>query len=153
MQLCSCSPTERLLTKLIHRIVETGAATSIGAAICLALDVGFPSQNFHYVPAYILGKVYTNSLMLSLNLRRPTAPSPASKNQAPQSGLSFRREDTYGRSAGSIQITRTVDVEGSPSESWAQKDNKEANIPLEHMVNIPTGRSTFASVGKGEEVV
>ncbi|KAJ6582264.1 hypothetical protein B0H19DRAFT_1332337 [Mycena capillaripes] len=151
------SPTETILTKLIHRVIQTGAATAIGAAICLALDVGFPSMNFHYVPAYILGKVYTNSLMLSLNLRRPTAPWPGSKEQTPQSGLSFRIDDSSGHSASSgnnIHISRTGDMECSHPESGTQKDNWEANTPPEHMVNIPNGRSdTTILAEKGGEIV
>ncbi|KAF8199405.1 hypothetical protein K438DRAFT_1823537 [Mycena galopus ATCC 62051] len=62
-----------MLTKVIHRIIQSGAASAVCAAIDLSIFVGFPSTNYHVVPAYILGKMYTNSLMLTLNLRRPTA--------------------------------------------------------------------------------
>ncbi|KAJ7186882.1 hypothetical protein C8R46DRAFT_1342168 [Mycena filopes] len=66
-------PTESMLTKLINRIVQSGAATVIVAAIDLALFVRIPDTNYYYVPSYILAKIYTNSLMLNLNLRKPNA--------------------------------------------------------------------------------
>ncbi|KAJ7186128.1 hypothetical protein C8R46DRAFT_1062556 [Mycena filopes] len=64
-------PTETLLTKLINRIIQSGAATVIIAAIDLGLFVTVPDTNYYFVPSYILAKIYSNSLMLNLNLRRP----------------------------------------------------------------------------------
>ncbi|KAF7373113.1 hypothetical protein MSAN_00519100 [Mycena sanguinolenta] len=64
-------PTESMLTRLINRVIQSGAATVIVAAINLAIFIKLPETNYYYVPAYILGKIYTNSLMLNLNLRRP----------------------------------------------------------------------------------
>ncbi|KAK6978090.1 hypothetical protein R3P38DRAFT_3120652 [Favolaschia claudopus] len=65
------APSETLLTKLINRIIQSGSATAVVAAIDLALFVKFPRKNYHYVPAYVLGKIYSNSFFLNLNLRRP----------------------------------------------------------------------------------
>lgn len=42
--------TETLLTKLMHRIIQTGAASAVCAAVDLAMFVGFPSANYHVVP-------------------------------------------------------------------------------------------------------
>ncbi|KAJ7114300.1 hypothetical protein C8R44DRAFT_881161 [Mycena epipterygia] len=64
--------SETMLTTLINRVVQSGAVTSVCAAVDLALFAGIVDTNFHFVPSYILGKLYTNSLMLTLNLRRPT---------------------------------------------------------------------------------
>ncbi|KAJ7499482.1 hypothetical protein FB451DRAFT_1205619 [Mycena latifolia] len=140
------NPTETMLTTLMHRVIQTGAASAICAAIDLALFVGVPSTNFHFVPAYILGKVYTNSLMLTLNLRRPTAAH--NKVQAPESELnSYRMDDTRGRSTGGIHISRTVDVEATHPDIWTQKDNQEANTTFEHMVKIPGGNSDTHGTG------
>ncbi|KAJ7196408.1 hypothetical protein GGX14DRAFT_545727 [Mycena pura] len=60
----SWGPTESMLTRLINRLIQSGAATVMLAAISLALFVQIPETNYYYVP-------YTNSLMLNLNLRRP----------------------------------------------------------------------------------
>ncbi|KAJ6520657.1 hypothetical protein DFH09DRAFT_1098239 [Mycena vulgaris] len=108
------APTETLLTKLIHRVIQTGAASSICAAIDLAMFVGFPSTNYHVVP-------YTNSLMLNLNLRRPTAPN---TSQTPDSELnSFRINDSGGTGGRGLafRISRTVDTSSSLPGIWTQK--------------------------------
>ncbi|KAJ7708736.1 hypothetical protein B0H17DRAFT_1191234 [Mycena rosella] len=55
------SPTEAMLTKLIHRVVQTGAASATCAAVDLAMFVHFPATNFHFAPAYILGKLHEQS--------------------------------------------------------------------------------------------
>ncbi|KAJ7784360.1 hypothetical protein B0H16DRAFT_295275 [Mycena metata] len=67
----SWQKSETMLSHLIIRTMETGALTMIGAAVELALFVLFPDRTYHYVPGYTLGKLYSNSLMLSLNIRRP----------------------------------------------------------------------------------
>ncbi|KAJ7182494.1 hypothetical protein C8R43DRAFT_6212 [Mycena crocata] len=65
-----CCQSETLLTTLINRVVQTGAVTVVCAAVGFGLYLGFPTTNYEYVPSYILGKLYTNSLVLTLNLRR-----------------------------------------------------------------------------------
>ncbi|KAJ7615382.1 hypothetical protein FB45DRAFT_935565 [Roridomyces roridus] len=92
--------SETLLTRLINRVITTGTATALSAAVELGLFLGYPTANYHVVPAYILGKFYSNSLMLTLNLRRPnrqlhsdriisdSLPMHTSRNQA-QSALVF----------------------------------------------------------------
>ncbi|KAJ7745759.1 hypothetical protein B0H16DRAFT_1558164 [Mycena metata] len=128
------TPTETLLTKLIHRIIQTGAASAIVAAIDIVMYIGFPSRNYHFVPAYILGKVYSNSLMLTLNLRRPTAEEHSSQT-AESKAESFRNNiQSRHRAPGGVHITQTVDVDSSSADIWAQKENQEDNI---HLVNIP----------------
>ncbi|KAJ7712860.1 hypothetical protein B0H16DRAFT_1743801 [Mycena metata] len=52
--------TDTMLTKLIHRVITTGAASAICAAVDLAMFVQFPSTNYHVVPAYILGKLFVH---------------------------------------------------------------------------------------------
>ncbi|KAJ7698021.1 hypothetical protein B0H17DRAFT_927699 [Mycena rosella] len=42
------SPTETMLTALIHRIVQTGAASAICAAVDLAMFIGYPGTNIHF---------------------------------------------------------------------------------------------------------
>ncbi|KAJ7665607.1 hypothetical protein B0H17DRAFT_951424 [Mycena rosella] len=43
-------PTETMLTALIHRVVQTGAASAICAAVELAMFVIYPATNYHFVP-------------------------------------------------------------------------------------------------------
>ncbi|KAJ7726682.1 hypothetical protein DFH07DRAFT_970393 [Mycena maculata] len=46
----SWSASETTLTKVINRVMQTGAATVTVAAIDLALFVSFPTTNYHFIP-------------------------------------------------------------------------------------------------------
>ncbi|KAJ7249662.1 hypothetical protein C8J57DRAFT_1723842 [Mycena rebaudengoi] len=96
---------ESLLTTLINRVVITGAATTVGAAIDLAMFIGYPTTNYHIVPSYILGKFYTNSLMLTLNLRRPHAVKNYSESM-PMSPVRFA-SGTWN-SQGGVHVAHTT---------------------------------------------
>jgi len=50
-------------------MAQLGAFPPICACIDVVLVVYWPSTNYHFVPAYILGKMYTTSLVFILNLR------------------------------------------------------------------------------------
>ncbi|KAJ7258595.1 hypothetical protein C8J57DRAFT_1644536 [Mycena rebaudengoi] len=102
--------SETMLTTLINRIIQSGAVTSVCAAVDLALFAGIVDTNFHFVPSYILGKLYTNSLMLTLNLRRPTYQIPD--------------VDSIPMSRPRFQDVSGIHVEGSTPDNariWTQK--------------------------------
>lgn len=61
--------TERMLTRLIRMTVETGVVTAAAASLDLGLFLGFRNNNLHTLLAFMLCKLYTNSLMASLNSR------------------------------------------------------------------------------------
>ncbi|KAF8140820.1 hypothetical protein K438DRAFT_1983452 [Mycena galopus ATCC 62051] len=61
--------TDSLLTKLIYNTVETGAVTSLVAIADAVLFTKFPDNNIHQVPAFMLGKLYSNVLLASVNAR------------------------------------------------------------------------------------
>ncbi|ETW84737.1 hypothetical protein HETIRDRAFT_458327, partial [Heterobasidion irregulare TC 32-1] len=63
--------TERMLTRLIRMTVETGVVTAAAASLDLGLFLGFRNNNLHTLLAFMLCKLYTNSLMASLNSRSP----------------------------------------------------------------------------------
>ncbi|KAJ7252168.1 hypothetical protein C8J57DRAFT_1351328 [Mycena rebaudengoi] len=116
-----------MLTTLINRVVQSGAVISVCAAVDLALFAGIVDTNFHFVPSYILGKLYTNSLMLTLNLRRPTYQIP-DVDLMPMSRP--RSQDVSG-----IHFKHTTHVEGSTPDNvriWTQKaletDNNEHHL-------------------------
>ncbi|KAJ7698008.1 hypothetical protein B0H17DRAFT_978399 [Mycena rosella] len=108
-------PSETVITALIHRVVQTGAASAVCAAIDLWMFVGYPGTNIHFVPAFILGKVYTNSLMLTLNLRRPLGKNQSSHDEPLTSLGSVRMYETWG----------TLDSETCPGGTW-KKDQAAA---------------------------
>ncbi|KAI0066610.1 hypothetical protein BV25DRAFT_1912664 [Artomyces pyxidatus] len=59
-----------LINRLIVNTIRTGSVTAVCAAVDLALFVGLSDGNYHLAPAYILGKLYSNSLMATLNARK-----------------------------------------------------------------------------------
>ncbi|KAK7462792.1 hypothetical protein VKT23_007374 [Stygiomarasmius scandens] len=61
--------TETLVTRLLLNAVNTGAVTAVAAFIDLILFVVYKDNNFHQVPAFLLGKLYTNVLLANLNAR------------------------------------------------------------------------------------
>ncbi|KAJ6471187.1 hypothetical protein DFH09DRAFT_1476764 [Mycena vulgaris] len=66
----SWSKSQTLLSNLITRAVQTGAITVVCASVELAVFIRFPAYTYHFVPGYTMGKLYSNSLMLNINIRR-----------------------------------------------------------------------------------
>ncbi|KAF8876178.1 hypothetical protein BD779DRAFT_1677927 [Infundibulicybe gibba] len=61
--------TQVLISKLIRLTIETGTVTATVATIDIALFLGFPHNNYHTAPALILAKLYSNTLLVTLNNR------------------------------------------------------------------------------------
>ncbi|KAF7331085.1 hypothetical protein MVEN_02448800 [Mycena venus] len=59
-----------MFNKLIVNTVNTGSATSVVAAVTLALFNIFPNVNYYGTPSNFLQKLYAISLLASLNSRR-----------------------------------------------------------------------------------
>ncbi|KJA21627.1 hypothetical protein HYPSUDRAFT_685147 [Hypholoma sublateritium FD-334 SS-4] len=63
-------PTDSLITKLIINTVETGAVTAATALVQLILFLTMGNSNFVFeVPALLLGKLYSNVVLATLNGR------------------------------------------------------------------------------------
>ncbi|KAJ7485530.1 hypothetical protein FB451DRAFT_59231 [Mycena latifolia] len=77
------SDTESLLTKLIMNTIGTGSAIALCGALTLALCAATVGKiSFQYLPAaYVLGKLYSNSAMVTLNARK-TRVTPGHTSQA-----------------------------------------------------------------------
>ncbi|KAJ7124008.1 hypothetical protein C8R43DRAFT_1031545 [Mycena crocata] len=61
--------TDTLITKLIYNTLETGAVTSVVALFDVVLFITFPANNLHQTPSFMLGKLYANVLLVTLNSR------------------------------------------------------------------------------------
>ncbi|KAJ7474316.1 hypothetical protein FB451DRAFT_1558471 [Mycena latifolia] len=61
--------TDGLITKLIYHTVQTGAVTSFVAIVDVVLFIMYPAIFLHETPAFMLGKVYSNVLLATLNNR------------------------------------------------------------------------------------
>jgi len=95
--------TGDIITKISRHSVQTGALTALSALAQLVLFVRLPTTNLHQVFAYILGKLYSNSLLANLNAR--VSPS----EQGTYLWNSNDRPSTYEMSrTNASQRTRTL---------------------------------------------
>ncbi|EGN94749.1 hypothetical protein SERLA73DRAFT_187806 [Serpula lacrymans var. lacrymans S7.3] len=61
--------TNYVVLRLIQLTVETGSITAVASILDLVLFLVFPNTNLHMCAAIMLGKLYTNSLVVGLNNR------------------------------------------------------------------------------------
>ncbi|KIJ47752.1 hypothetical protein M422DRAFT_28754 [Sphaerobolus stellatus SS14] len=61
--------TQVLLSRLVRLSIETGSVTAVLAIIDIALFYGFKGKQYFIVPSSILAKMYSNTLLVSLNAR------------------------------------------------------------------------------------
>ncbi|KAJ7706478.1 hypothetical protein B0H17DRAFT_1326118 [Mycena rosella] len=110
--------TDSLITKLIFNTVETGAITTVVAIADVVLFIMFPSNNLHQTPAFMLGKLYTNLLLVTLNTRASTSTgNPSGSRAANVSGennnheLKWRRQTNQDLAeARKVHITTVTEV-------------------------------------------
>jgi hypothetical protein len=58
-----------MITKIVTLIVETNILTAGVALVALVMFVAYPSRNWFLAPLYILGKLYSTSLLVMFNTR------------------------------------------------------------------------------------
>ncbi|KAF8177694.1 hypothetical protein BJ912DRAFT_985413 [Pholiota molesta] len=69
MNVTKVSRTNKLLDKLIVHAIQTGTVTAVCAGINLLLFLRFSKAFYYIAPGMIAGKLYTNSLLSTLNSR------------------------------------------------------------------------------------
>jgi len=62
-------PSVSILTKILVRVVATGVLTAFAAMIGLVVFVRFLKTDLYETPGYILGKLFSNALLVNLNVR------------------------------------------------------------------------------------
>ncbi|KAJ7474313.1 hypothetical protein FB451DRAFT_1248590, partial [Mycena latifolia] len=72
--------TDGLITKLIYHTVQTGAVTSFVALVEVVLFIVYPGNYLHITLAFMLGKVYSNVLLATLNGRPRSGESVTTPN-------------------------------------------------------------------------
>ncbi|KAJ7045905.1 hypothetical protein C8F04DRAFT_453434 [Mycena alexandri] len=113
--------TSSLINRLIRYSVETGAVTSAGALIEVILWLTSHQFNIHFIFFLILGKLYSNMLMATLNARAPIFRGELSGERSTVPSSSFWA-DMNGRTAvgqvsnvklnsrGTVNISRTTET-------------------------------------------
>ncbi|KAF8140818.1 hypothetical protein K438DRAFT_1879271 [Mycena galopus ATCC 62051] len=96
--------TDSLITKLIYNTVETGAVTSVVAIADAVLFTKFPDNNIHQVPAFMLGKLYSNVLLATVNARR------AEQDTQSQGGIGGTITNSHEMHWRSNQASRKIHI-------------------------------------------
>ncbi|KAF8903185.1 hypothetical protein CPB85DRAFT_1029146 [Mucidula mucida] len=101
--------TAALINKLIRFNMETGMITSICAIIELALFLSTHQYNMHLMVFLLLGKMYSNILMATLNYRESTRQT-HNPDIVMQSAFWADAETNFHRSAMPFRSQRPLDV-------------------------------------------
>ncbi|KAJ7068846.1 hypothetical protein C8F01DRAFT_1247332 [Mycena amicta] len=127
-----------LLAKLIYNTIETGAVTSVVAVADVILFILFPQTNLHQTPAFMLGKLYTNVLLTTLNARAGLGNGPRSGGHSASGGGAAMVNLNESRMAR--PSSGGVDVEGGFDAS------SHETISPEHKVHITTTTHVVSDV-------
>ncbi|KAJ7139093.1 hypothetical protein C8R44DRAFT_763882 [Mycena epipterygia] len=138
--------SETLLGRMVKITVQTGLATVVTACIDLFLFIHFTANDFHLVPAYILGKLYSNSLLLSLNLRNSRSQAEHAFPTQPEDSLPMHYFRTpAAHSTNSIYVERhteqRIDEAPEPAKTSVWNINNKgysADEERQHRVNVVT---------------
>jgi hypothetical protein len=132
--------TNSVLNRLITLTIETGMATALATLTEIALLVAFSHTNLHFLICIMLAKLYSNTLLATLNaralLRNPSqssqqyihakktllwddAPNPS---PTPRSGRNYAHVSTRAESRGSTQSDIIFLEHGTNASSvWSSK--------------------------------
>ncbi|KAJ7232684.1 hypothetical protein C8J57DRAFT_1383407 [Mycena rebaudengoi] len=113
------APTENMLNRLIINSIQTGTVTVVCAGITLALFIQFTDKNYYFAFSYILGKLYSNSFMATLNYRAPRTHSQPS-NQSIGMRIQVSR-DTDRRGGDALGHWHTATDSGDDVDDVARK--------------------------------
>jgi len=72
-KLCTVKSTETMIDRLLVTTIETGAITFIVACVQLILYLKSPDTFVYLTTTYLLGTLYANVLLATLNGRRGSA--------------------------------------------------------------------------------
>ncbi|KAF9466974.1 hypothetical protein BDZ94DRAFT_1250213 [Collybia nuda] len=100
--------TKSVINNVIQQTIETGLVTTVTALLELILFLVEQDTSLHTTMAYMLAKLYTNSLMATLNSRIQNRAS----NDAISLNLDNISSGSFSRSAGnlSVQIDRIREI-------------------------------------------
>ncbi|KAF7369678.1 hypothetical protein MVEN_00298900 [Mycena venus] len=82
--------TDFIVRRIINLTVETNLLSSTLAVLTVILLVGVPGTNYFTAPSIMLGKIYSNSLLLMLNNRKFVSDHVASTTGSDSTGRTLR---------------------------------------------------------------
>ncbi|KIO31275.1 hypothetical protein M407DRAFT_220375 [Tulasnella calospora MUT 4182] len=127
------SNTEDIISRLIRMTVQTGAVTTFAATAELIMYLKTPENNLHMIPGLALSKLYTNTLMATLNARSDTFSSSQRSRSNTDAGISMARTT---RKVTNHQKSTTGQIQVTTVHETMLDDVQMVNLP----VNRPAGR-------------
>ncbi|KAF9461113.1 hypothetical protein BDZ94DRAFT_1237980 [Collybia nuda] len=129
--------TQTLITKLMRLTIETGSSYTLAtiAIVDVVLFLAFPENSYHVAPALILGKLYSNTLLTTLNSRLLIVNS---RSNTSDELNSYRLENTGQNFVSSNQRMRIPGV-----NPRSKRDDTAVTVNIEREVwtnNIPMDR-------------
>jgi len=109
----SLKSTQRMVQRLTRLIIETGTLTAVVAIINLIM-FQIPGITYYQTTSAVLGKLYSNSMMMNLVNSRITSHNIANMNDTVSNGLSTDQRPVFNISHGGISVTR---------EEWRNEDS------------------------------
>ncbi|KAJ7145747.1 hypothetical protein C8R44DRAFT_755795 [Mycena epipterygia] len=116
--------TDTIIAKLIYHTIETGAVTAFVAVVEVVFFIVYNANFLHLVPAFMLGKMYSNVMMATLNARGRSTRS---------TGLSA--------SGGQLSSSRDTDSHGG----YAHQAHQLKIMPRQTARNQQPGREVQVS--------
>ncbi|KAF7299254.1 hypothetical protein MIND_00874100 [Mycena indigotica] len=123
---------DSVITKLIIHCVESGAITTAVATVQLALFLSRPENFMHEAPLYVLGKLYSNVVLATLNWRAERKRHIFSDSSNPSTSLSTpRQQQSFGLRHLPGDRTKAVVVETVLDPR--QSDFEQKRFDFEHV--------------------
>ncbi|KAJ7159323.1 hypothetical protein C8R43DRAFT_1234065 [Mycena crocata] len=143
------SNTDSLLNRLILNVIQTGTVTVVCAGVALALFINFTDKNYYFAFIYILGKLYSNSFMATLNLRAPRRHS----EQSETIGMRIQVSRQIERELDGVKMSAAAKHSTPSSLKWKMttdsnvEDSLPGGKPSDYDLTHGNGAST---VGVGD---
>ncbi|GJE97024.1 hypothetical protein PsYK624_132340 [Phanerochaete sordida] len=126
--------TRARITRLVHIVVETGSLTAAGAVLVLVLYVALPARAYYAAVGAVLGKLYSNALLVLFNSRMRVAPVVVAARDEGSARVRAKAALGFGRRSAS----RSGDLGGVHVEEqvWVHTDEIQMDHPIETRVDL-----------------
>ncbi|KAF8498184.1 hypothetical protein F5888DRAFT_228147 [Russula emetica] len=144
--------SNHVLVSIVRLIVETNLATTTVSFASLLMVLLYPEKNWYVCPTFVLGKLYSNTLLVSFNnrisirdtysarggvidlqakdLHGPTG----SRNRSEQSGCARTdRSDAYCSTSGILSSLRTLSTLQNSIFHWKNQGSTSQMIRFPHL--------------------
>ncbi|KAG9018563.1 hypothetical protein FRB90_011392 [Tulasnella sp. 427] len=131
------SQTDDVISKLIRTTVETGAVTATAATAELILFLVYKTNNLHMIPALALAKLYTNTLLATLNARSEVF------NGSERSRMSTLNRGMEWRSNGTTVGSKKVSQREGVTVTTHTMQDSVAMVDLPHDRRLPPSQTAL----------